>query len=172
VHSKRNLESLEQQLRHGQSTKPTEEKLVLNFEHQLLLGHVSLLTDVACVSLPLDASSSQKRSYILTADRDEHIRVSRYPQAHIIENYCLGHTGFVSKLCIPHWAPEYLISGGGDDDLLVWKWAESRILRKVPLVEQASETAQVVVRGIWATSFSHPTDSAGALNMVLVALDG
>ncbi|KAE8352079.1 guanine-N(7)--methyltransferase non-catalytic subunit trm82 [Aspergillus coremiiformis] len=165
VHSKRNLESLEQQLRFSQTENSTEEKPALNFQHQLLLGHLSLLTDVAYVSVPLDGNSSQKRNYILTADRDEHIRVSRYPQAHIIENYCLGHTTFVSKLCVPPCAPEYLISGGGDDYLLVWKWAEGRILQKVPLVEQPSETTQVAVRGIWATSF-------GPLNIVLVALDG
>ncbi|KNG83952.1 tRNA (guanine-N(7)-)-methyltransferase subunit TRM82 [Aspergillus nomiae NRRL 13137] len=147
VHSKRNLESLEQQLRYGQKN-PTEEKTSLNFQHQLLLGHVSLLTGVAFATVPQDDNSGQKRSYILTGDRDEHIRVSRYPQAHIIEGYCLGHTAFITKLCIPKSAPEYLISGGGDDFLLVWKWAEG-----------------VTVRGIWATSI-------GGSNIVLVALDG
>ncbi|KAE8396688.1 guanine-N(7)--methyltransferase non-catalytic subunit trm82 [Aspergillus alliaceus] len=165
VHSKRNLESLEQQLRYGQKTTSTEEKPALNFQHQLLLGHVSLLTDVAYVSVPKGVDSAQSRSYILTADRDEHIRISRYPQAHIIEGYCLGHTAFVSKLCIPRCAPEILISGGGDDFLLVWKWSEGLILQKIPLVEHPSETTQVVVRGIWATSF-------GALNIILVTLDG
>ncbi|KAE8376704.1 guanine-N(7)--methyltransferase non-catalytic subunit trm82, partial [Aspergillus bertholletiae] len=164
VHSKRNLESLEQQLRYGQKTPP-EEKTSLNFEHQLLLGHVSLLTDVAFVTVPQDGNSGQKRSYILTGDRDEHIRVSRYPQAHIIEGYCLGHTAFLTKLCIPPSAPDTLISGGGDGYLLVWKWTEGRILQKVPLVEQESETTQVTVRGIWTTSIN-------GSDIVLVALDG
>ncbi|GMF68864.1 unnamed protein product [Aspergillus oryzae] len=141
VHSKRNLESLEQQLRYSQKNS-TEEKNSLNFQHQLLLGHVSLLTDVAFVTVPQDDNFGKKRSYILTGDRDEHIRVSRYPQAHIIEGYCLGHTAFVTKLCIPQYAPGYLISGGGDDYLLVWKWSEGRILQKVPLVKQESETTQ------------------------------
>ncbi|BAE57938.1 guanine-N(7)--methyltransferase subunit trm82 [Aspergillus flavus] len=164
VHSKRNLESLEQQLRYSQKNS-TEEKNSLNFQHQLLLGHVSLLTDVAFVTVPQDDNFGKKRSYILTGDRDEHIRVSRYPQAHIIEGYCLGHTAFVTKLCIPQYAPGYLISGGGDDYLLVWKWSEGRILQKVPLVKQESETTQVTVRGIWATSI-------GGSNIVLVALEG
>lgn len=54
------------------------------FEHKLLLGHVSMLTDIALVVL-------NGRNYIITADRDEHIRISRgIPQSHIIEGFCLG----------------------------------------------------------------------------------
>ena len=48
----------------------------------LILGHTSLLTSFC---LPSD------EKYIITADRDEHIRVSWYPQGYCIENYCLGH---------------------------------------------------------------------------------
>ena len=113
VHSQRNRKALENQKR--QSNRPAE-KTEPVFEHKLLLGHVSMLTDVALATLG-------NRSYILTADRDEHIRVSRdIPQAHIIEGFCLGHTEFISRLCIPESRPEILISGGGDDELFVWDW--------------------------------------------------
>ncbi|RAL06818.1 putative tRNA methyltransferase [Aspergillus homomorphus CBS 101889] len=163
VHTKGNLRALEQQLLLASKKKEEgEEKSGPSFEHHLLLGHVSLLTDMVFVSLP---SETQKRTYILTADRDEHIRVSRGPpQAHVIENYCLGHTAFISKICVPQYAPEYLISGGGDNYLIVWNWAEGRFLHKVPLVEEGSAT-EVVVRGIWAPTL-------GDMRLILVALDG
>ena len=161
VHSKKNLQALEQQKRQWNEGYRPGDKTGPAFEHQVLLGHVSLLTDLVYVSLP-----DSKRSYILTGDRDEHIRVSRGPpQAHIIENFCLGHTSFISKLCVPHWAPDYLVSGGGDGHLLIWKWAESQILQRVPLVDNASETTEVGVRGIWALSL-------GASYAFLVCLVG
>lgn len=49
----------------------------------LILGHASSLVSMR---LTLD------EKYILTSDRDEHIRISRYPRGYDIEQYCLGHT--------------------------------------------------------------------------------
>ncbi|KAL2834058.1 hypothetical protein BJY01DRAFT_224607 [Aspergillus pseudoustus] len=180
VHTRRNLKSLEMQKEQAakkaekaqqaeQAQEPTDGPA---FEHQLLLGHVSLLTDVAFVSLPSpDSSSARKRGYILSADRDEHIRVSRGPpQAHVTENYCLGHTSFISSLCIPEWAPEILISGGGDPYLLVWSWTAGQILHKVPLVNEIPEAEEVAVRGIYTSSLG--SDSSSLIQLILVALEG
>ncbi|KAL3481228.1 hypothetical protein BJX99DRAFT_219380 [Aspergillus californicus] len=173
VHTQRNLRSLEMQKQQRASKNPNKVKEnnaeKPTFDVDLLLGHVSLLTDVAFVSLSTsDPSSTRKRSYILSADRDEHIRVSRGPpQAHIIENHCFGHTAFITKLCIPAWAPEIVISGGGDPYLLVWNWTTSQILHKILLVKETPEATanEVVVRGIWAASF-------GSKQLVFVALEG
>ncbi len=129
VHTKRNRDTFRQQ---QSLIKKKTRQTTLNFDHQLLLGHVSLLTEVACASLR--SSSVNTRNYILTSDRDEHIRVSRgMPQAHIIEGYCLGHTQFVSKLCLVPSEPRLLISGGGDNYLLLWDWPSYSAKQKIDL---------------------------------------
>jgi tRNA (guanine-N(7)-)-methyltransferase subunit TRM82 len=122
VHSIRNRKALQNQLKQKHDATQKSE---LQFEHKLLLGHVSMLTDIALIQ-------RNGKSYIITADRDEHIRFSRgIPQAHIIEGYCLGHTEFVSRLCFPAGRPNLLISGGGDDEIYVWDWCLGKLIHKV-----------------------------------------
>jgi len=132
VHTKRNLKALENQ-KLGLKTKVPEKPAEAVFEHTLLLGHVSMLTMVLYAIHPVT-----NNPYILTGDRDEHIRVSRGlpAQAHIIEAFCLGHEDFVSRLCIPASQPKILISGGGDDDLFVWDWAQGRLLSRTSLLDE------------------------------------
>ena len=48
----------------------------------LILGHASVLTSF---TLSLD------ERYVVSADRDEHVRVSWYPQGWNVEMFCLGH---------------------------------------------------------------------------------
>ncbi|OCT48234.1 tRNA (guanine-N(7)-)-methyltransferase non-catalytic subunit TRM82 [Cladophialophora carrionii] len=123
VHTKGNLEALKQQ---RLQKAPQVKKDGLQFEHKLLLGHVSLLTDVAITEVPVGL---QTRQYILTADRDEHIRVSRgVTQAHIIENYCLGHHEFVTTLCIVPWDADLLVAGSGEPSLKVYRWQAGQLL--------------------------------------------
>lgn len=161
VHSGKNLKTLEQQKQarlenKKQPAKSNEEKNVLNFEHYNVLGHVSVLTDLISVLLG-------GRSYILTADRDEHIRVSRgHPQAHVIEQFCLGHKSFVSKICVPAWAPELLVSGAGDGELILWDWIQGTIHQRISLGEVENGAT---VRGIWDLS-------VGGLEFILVGLEG
>ncbi|KAI1367349.1 hypothetical protein F5Y08DRAFT_75818 [Xylaria arbuscula] len=139
VHSQRNRRALEDQQRQRESNAKRDlPKDGPRFAHEVLLGHVSLLT---CV---LTAKDAQGRPYILTADRDEHIRVSRgIPQAHVIETYCLGHESFVSALCIiPQNAPrrpDILVSGGGDSALFVWDWLAGKLLGTTDLSAHVRE---------------------------------
>jgi tRNA (guanine-N(7)-)-methyltransferase subunit TRM82 len=163
VHSGRNRKALEDQLKQAMQPKTKEP---LKFKHDLLLGHVSMLTDILYTEVKGENAEAKPRAYILTADRDEHIRVSRGPpQSHIIEGFCQGHREFVSKLCLTESGD--LIAGGGDDDLIVWDWLNCRILEKVSVkqpildfleqhprpaksTEDSTDEFKVAVSGIWA----------------------
>ncbi|CAD6445719.1 b96dd60d-7982-450a-a452-0b24cfe3586e [Sclerotinia trifoliorum] len=171
VHSARNLKALEAQKK--QSNKVSE-KTGPDFEHKLLLGHVSMLTDILVATL-------SDRQYILTADRDEHIRISRgISQAHIIENFCLGHIEYVSRLCIPSTRPEILISGGGDDDLYIWNWLSGSLLSKTNLKSQVealdtedqksaqeAEPKKIAVTGVY-----HAKDEVTNQDIIIATSEG
>lgn len=162
VHTQRNRKALEAQLKQKNMTPKTKEPL--KFEHKLLLGHVSMLTDMLTASREVE---SKHRDYIITADRDEHIRVSRgIPQAHIIEGYCLGHTQFVSRLClVPH--SDILISGGGDNWLGVWHWPSYTLKRKLDVRKAVDKLTvqrnltfnlEVAVSGLWTIPTQNSPD--------------
>ncbi|KAF2754251.1 hypothetical protein EJ05DRAFT_504348 [Pseudovirgaria hyperparasitica] len=167
VHSARNRRALEDQRKQALVANAKEP---LKFEHQLLLGHVSLLTDLLSVTTG-SSNTGDFRHYILTSDRDEHIRVSRGPpQAHIIENYCLGHAEFVSKLLLV--TPDVLISGGGDDHLIAWDWKAGRKLAQLDLRDLVVEAGldgevDIAVSGLWSIY-----DEPRQRYLVLVALEG
>ncbi|KAA8917116.1 hypothetical protein TRICI_000788 [Trichomonascus ciferrii] len=98
-----------------------------------MLGHVSMLVDIKAVQ------RDNGKQYIITADRDEHIRVTRYPQTYVIERWLFGHTEFVSVIETLPWNPHQLVSAGGDDFVAHWDWTTGELLETFcirPLVEQ------------------------------------
>ncbi|KAF5582185.1 tRNA (guanine-N(7)-)-methyltransferase subunit trm82 [Fusarium pseudoanthophilum] len=158
VHSKRNLRALQEQQRQMELSSRTKNDSNSkaegpDFEITLLLGHVSMLT-------ALVIGESEGRRYILTADRDEHIRVSRYfPQSYVIEGFCFGHTEFISSMVIPASRGDVLVSGGGDEDLFVWDWKSNKLLSKISILSLAQnilpEIAKVAVSGLYSLVYPH-----------------
>ncbi|KAI0796052.1 WD40-repeat-containing domain protein [Abortiporus biennis] len=100
----------------------------------LVLGHTSLLTGFIL---------TDDEKYIVTADRDEHIRISWYPKGFVIERYCLGHKKFVSSLHIPSFSPSTLISAGGDPSMKLWDWLEGRCLLDIPIWDIVEPFVQI-----------------------------
>jgi len=84
---------------------------------QLVLGHLSML---------LDLQLTPSNRYIITADRDEKIRVSHFPHGYNINNYCLGHTDFVTSISVI--SEDLLVSGSGDGTVRVWKFLDGKEL--------------------------------------------
>uniref|UniRef100_A0ABM5FXY8 tRNA (Guanine-N(7)-)-methyltransferase non-catalytic subunit WDR4 n=1 Tax=Pogona vitticeps TaxID=103695 RepID=A0ABM5FXY8_9SAUR len=81
------------------------------------LGHLSLLLDVAL---------SPDDQYILTADRDEKIRVSLTKAPHNIVSFCLGHREFVSRIFVIPNYPDLLLSASGDCTLRLWEYKHGK----------------------------------------------
>ena len=88
-------------------------------EPRLLLGHLSQL-----LALQLDPAGR----FLITADRDEKIRVSRYPNSYNIHGYCLGHTEFVTCLALSAATPTLLLSGAGDGRVATWCYTSCTLL--------------------------------------------
>ncbi|KAF7969461.1 hypothetical protein HWV62_27309 [Athelia sp. TMB] len=110
----------------------------------LILGHASLMTTFVL---------SEDERYVISADRDEHVRVSWYPQGWNIESFCLGHEKYVTAVHIPSFAPETLISGGGDTMLKVWDWMAGKLKAEVEVWETAQKfllaKGYKKIRGQW-----------------------
>lgn len=73
-----------------------------------MLGHFSTLTSVA-----------SSEHLIATGDRDGKLRISRFPDAFVIESFCLGHTEFIT--CLEWVCGERLVSGAGDGTVRLWE---------------------------------------------------
>ncbi|RCN40575.1 WD domain, G-beta repeat protein [Ancylostoma caninum] len=83
----------------------------------------------SAISMVLDVAISQDGRYLLAADRDEKIRVSRYPQAPIVhslnlyfkafvvQSFCLGHSAYVGSVAVHG---DHVFSSGGDS--IVYEW--------------------------------------------------
>ncbi|SCV05346.1 LANO_0H05468g1_1 [Lachancea nothofagi CBS 11611] len=113
------------------SVNARDQKVIGTTENGLepILGHVSLLTDIA---LTTDSNGKQ---LLFTADRDEHIRITHFPQTYIIDKWLFGSKQFVSTLCLPQWGSNLLFSAGGDNFVSSWNWESGHLLDSLDISE-------------------------------------
>jgi WD40 repeat protein len=67
----------------------------------------------------------------LQADRDDKVRVSRYPRAWNIEGFCLGHTEFVSTVRVPLGVSDRCVTASGDGTVRLWDTSNGAQLSSV-----------------------------------------
>jgi hypothetical protein len=83
--------------------KESPEEITCCSFRRLLLGHTaSMLTAVECTRTTNNGNNGNydNELLILTADRDEKIRVSSFPNTHEVQGYLLGHSAFISSMAI------------------------------------------------------------------------
>ncbi|POM58070.1 WD40 repeat-like protein [Phytophthora palmivora] len=91
-----------------------------------LLGHTtSMVTHVAV---------NHNSSLLLTADRDEKLRVSKFPNAAIIESYCLGHAASLTKVACSAVTPDLVVSTSMDNTLKLWQMSTGKLLASETLL--------------------------------------
>ena len=98
------------------------------------MGHVSLLTSL--IMAPNDR-------FMITTDRDEHVRVTEYPKTNNIQSFCLGHRDLVYTSMIPSWDPSIVISAGCDSWLGVWDYEYGKLISKFDLTPLVNEVKMV-----------------------------
>lgn len=94
-----------------------------------LAGHLSTVTAMAFTA---------DESFMITAERDEKIRVSHFPNSYNIESFCLGHTCHVSALAVATVEQRattipLLLSGAVDGSLKMWSLPGSEPLHSLML---------------------------------------
>lgn len=80
--------------------------------------------------------------HIITCDRDEKIRVTKYPSTHEIETFCLAHKEFVSSLAFIG-ADKFLLSVSGDKTIRMWIYQDGQQIQLLNF-EFVPITAKVV----------------------------
>jgi len=89
---------------------------------RLMLGHTASMLTCMALEDPFRGDGGGDRGTLLvTGDRDERIRLSRFPQTHEIAGYCLGHDGSVTCVDVGRVTGSGLVvSGSGDGTVRVW----------------------------------------------------
>ena len=108
---------------------------------RLLLGHTaSIITGMNVVP------TQHKKQFILTADRDEKVRVSCFPETHVTHGYLLGHSSFISTmdaaLAVGASSSDedssqgraLCITGSGDGTVRLWDYQLCKEVGMVPVV--------------------------------------
>ncbi|KAJ1935394.1 hypothetical protein GGF37_006011 [Kickxella alabastrina] len=94
---------------------------------EMLLGHVSILCSLGF--------SYGSPTYVLSCDRDEKLRVSKYPNAYNIEAFGLGHREFVTSVATAEFAPTVAVTGSGDGTVRLWRISTGELLQTIELAE-------------------------------------
>lgn len=96
------------------------------------LGHYATIIDFIITPKSKDLDTR----LMITADKDQRIRCSYWPDAFNIHSFFLGHSEFVTSLCLIEsslFNKFYLVSGAGDGTLILWDIEASKNIQSISL---------------------------------------
>jgi WD40 repeat protein len=106
-------------------------------------------------------------STVFTADRDEKVRRSTFPNCHEIGDVYLGHTAFVSSLAING---DVIASSSGDHTIRVWSTSSSTTTTSVPpclsTYNIPSKTVPTSILFINSTTLAYLTDDGSDITLL------
>lgn len=105
--------------------------------------------------------------FVLSADRDEKIRISQFPPTSLIQSYCLGHASAVVQVacCQRFQAENWMISIPKDGTIKLWDYLKSTMLDSKTLCD--SENTQ---SGVHTLAMCPSTDCIAVIMGVRFAL--
>ncbi|XP_063699082.1 tRNA (guanine-N(7)-)-methyltransferase non-catalytic subunit wuho [Culicoides brevitarsis] len=84
------------------------------------------------ISQVLDIQMNKEMDFFVTSDRDEKIKVVKWPEHCEIEAFCLGHKEFVSSIeFFELGEKEWLVSGSGDASLRIWDYTKGECAHEI-----------------------------------------
>jgi hypothetical protein len=100
-------------------------------DRKTLMGHTTSM--ITCMAPTKDAS------LLLTADRDEKIRVSHFPRTALVQSYCLGHKAALTRVVVSSVTPELAISTSLDNTIKLWDVASGALLASHELLANSDD---------------------------------
>ena len=94
-----------------------------NEDLELVLGHTA--SSILCMLY------DSKNKLLLTGDREEKIRVSRFPTLSIIERFCFGHKSAITAMCSI--SDDSIVSSSKDGSIIIWNHLQGRALQRFDL---------------------------------------
>lgn len=113
---------------------------------RLLLGHTaSQITGLRIVQRRECNDGDDAQRFILTADRDEKVRISQFPDTHKTHGYLLGNSSFVSCMDAAYathgdngGGRSLCLTGGGDGTVRLWDAERCAEVGMVPVTIRAA----------------------------------
>lgn len=120
-----------------------------NSQVKLLMGHLSVITDLKL---------TKNEKYLLTADRDEKVRISSFKNSYNIKSFLLGHKEFVSQIELID-EDRKIVSASGDSKVFLWDFETAKACQQIDALKFIKNEELKNLKGISQFSYHHASST-------------